>query len=172
MLNKLAKPAKGTALRERRKRRRKTKTKETDAKRDVRLRDRYCRFPLCGCKRAGYALHVSHKVHKGMGGNPAGDRSTADSMVYICAPRHREHVLSIDRGTLRWVALTPMGAEGPIAWEYQPGEVFLPLTNMLMTRLPVRGEWFELARERSIHVYEPLTEVQKGLLKEIARMQV
>lgn len=93
------------------------KTAEDKQKAKVRKRDKRCRFPLCGCKRFNLAQHVSHQHHKGMGGNPAGDRSTADQMILVCSARHKENEFAIDRGTIRWRALTDKGANGPIAWD-------------------------------------------------------
>src|SRR5216110_2341889 len=95
----------------------KRKGKEDGEKRKVRGRDRYCRMPLCGCRKFRLALHVSHSRHKGMGGNPAGDRSLAALMLLVCSARHKENRIAIDRGTLRWRALTRAGANGPVAWD-------------------------------------------------------
>jgi hypothetical protein len=67
-------------------------------KADVRRRDRKCRFPICGCAKLKIQPHVSHSKHAGMGGNPAGDRSAPELMIYVCACRHRENRISIDKG--------------------------------------------------------------------------
>lgn len=125
----------------------------------VRKRDKYCRFPLCGCKRFRLALHVSHQQHRGMGGNPAGDRTQPESMVYVCAARHRENPVSIDRGTLRWEPLTEAGANGPIAWHVKE-----------RAGLITGSEWFLVAVETAPHVYEPLSPSQKSVLARLAEM--
>jgi hypothetical protein len=81
--------------------RRLIENEEERHKREVRLRDRYCRFPLCECRKFGLALHVSHSRHKGAGGNPKGDRSLPELMVLIDAARHRENRMSI--APAKWV---------------------------------------------------------------------
>jgi len=155
---------------------------ENSNKAEVRRRDKYCRFPLCGCKRFQLALaptsrrgEVSHAKHKGMGGNPAADRSEPELMVLVCSARHKENVFSIDRHTLRWRALTKAGAEGPIAWEIDLHELRRyrtggPLLELALPRHP--GRWFELARETAIHVYEPQTPEQTIILAWLRGMEV
>lgn len=94
------------------------KAHEEREKKKVRARDKGCRFPLCGCKKLGRRLEVSHYIHKGMGGNPAGDRSLEPLMVQLCVDRHQFSAVSMHRGTLRPVFLSPFdGFNGPIAWE-------------------------------------------------------
>lgn len=124
------------------------KTAEDKEKAKVRKRDSWCRFPLCGCHRFRLALHVSHQHHKGMGGNPAGDRSTADQMILVCSARHTENEFAIDRGTIRWRALTPAGANGLIAWD-------IDFAQYAKLERPTRGErWFEFAREVAPRVWD------------------
>lgn len=138
----------------------------------VRRRDKKCRFPLCGCKKFNFAMHVSHKEHKGMGGDPTGERSVSELMLYVCAARHREHRFSIDKGTLRWRELTDAGANGPIAWEID--------TDRLPDAWDFRGldqakagmGWFEIAIERTPGVFEPFTALQEWLLRKLAEMTV
>lgn len=90
---------------------------EDRAKADVRRRDKGCRFPLCGCGRLRLAREVSHSEHKGSGGNPAGNRSVAELMVYLCRERHRTNPFSIDKGTIAWEPLRKReGANGLIRW--------------------------------------------------------
>ena len=90
---------------------------EERAKAEVRRRDKGCRFPLCGCGRLRLAREVSHSEHKGSGGNPAGDRSVAELMVYLCRERHRTNPFSIDKGTIAWEpVLKREGANGCIRW--------------------------------------------------------
>jgi hypothetical protein len=96
----------------------------------ARRRDRRCRFPLCPCAGYGLALEVSHLVHKGMGGDPTGERSQPEGMVLLCHWRHKESRWSIDKGTLRWRPLTDRGADGLIAWD-----------------IKAMGHWLELAKE-------------------------
>lgn len=132
----------------------------------VRDRDKTCRFPLCGCKRFGLALHVSHSQHKGMGGNPTGDRSAPSRMVLVCSARHRENIVSIDQGTLCWVPLTDKGADGPIAWMVPKDTVVdgVPAPRSVAT-------WVCIAREVSVRSWEPFTRAQKLFLQALAEME-
>ena len=152
----LSKPTRGTAKAERRARTNKARTREREEKQKVRRRDRFCRFPLCSCHRKNYALHVSHQRHKGMGGNPKGDRSTSAEMVLVCAPRHRESALSIDSGTISWEGLTLHGADGPIRWL---------LHQTIRDGVPCD---LELARESAVQTLLPLTAQQRALLMEFS----
>ena len=96
---------------------RKHKALEDGIMREARVRDKVCRFPLCGCRKLGLRLEVSHQQHRGMGGNPAGDRTDTAILVLLCSARHKENIVSIDNKGLRWTALTRDGADGPIAWD-------------------------------------------------------
>jgi len=136
--------------------------KEEKHKAAVRRRDKHCRFPLCGCRKLKLTLHVSHQTHKGIGGNPAGDRSTPDKMIYVCGPRHRENSVSIDRGTLAWRALTDKGSDGPVEW-YLPEGSLIGLGG---------GGSRVLAREKSIGTWERFTPKQKALLLKLAEMKL
>src|SRR4030095_16608414 len=108
---------KGPTARARATKARGLKTRENKNKQLVRDRDVYCRFPLCRCRQLAILPHVSHQVHKGMGGDPTGERSVPSLMIMLCAWRHREAPISIDNKTLRWRALTRAGAAGPVAWD-------------------------------------------------------
>lgn len=114
----MTKPAKGTATRERRKKHRVQKAKETSAMKAARTRDKVCRFPLCPCKKLRLRLEVAHQVHRGMGGNPAGDRTTTAGLVLLCFERHQGRT-SLHSGDVRWVPLGDRGADGLIRWEYR-----------------------------------------------------
>jgi hypothetical protein len=117
------KPARGTAKAARKARRRANIHAERLAKATVRKRDGRCRFPLCQCHKLRLPLEASHQKHKGMGGNPTGDRSTSAGMVLLCRPRHRGWFRSVDAGAIWWEALTPDGADGPIRWWGDPREL-------------------------------------------------
>lgn len=149
---------------------------ENAHKKQVRTRDKFCRFPLCGCSRFSLRLEVSHAKHKGMGGNPKADRSEPELMVLVCSARHKENVFSIDRGTLRWRPLTPKGSRGPIAWDISSDDLrrfhtASPLVTAAIAVLP-RARWFELARERSIHACEPSTPEQTVILAWLHGMEL
>jgi hypothetical protein len=146
---------------------------EDKEKARVRQRDKRCRVPLCGCGRFGLGLkaggEVSHRRHKGMGGNPTGDRSVAALMIYICAARHKEHIISLDKKTLRWEPLTKAGAAGAIRWLLD-AELWRELTGQRLT--PTVGGWFELAREAMLGQPEPLTPLQRDVLTELGNLEV
>jgi hypothetical protein len=144
---------------ERRKVKAERKYKEDAEMRYVRRRDRWCRFPLCGCAKFGLVLDVSHQRHRGMGGNPAGDRTDRSAMLLICRQRHRVGRVAIDRGTLRWEGRTLHGAEGPIAWFVDAAALGYPGEDEI-----------ELAREWRPGQLEVLTLKQRRLLLELARM--
>jgi hypothetical protein len=134
----------------------------------VRARDRRCRFPLCLCRLRGYALHVAHLRHKGSGGNPRGDRSAADRMILLCAPRHRESPYSVDKGTLRVVPLNPAGGTaGPCIYEARVEDLQRLNDRGLVVDFGP-GEWWELARERAPHELELVTPEQAYILGRIA----
>jgi hypothetical protein len=135
-------------------RRTKRDNEEDAEKRKVRNRDKYCRFPMCGCGKMKLRTEVSHAQHKGMGGNPARDRSKAELMVLVCGARHKDNVTSIDRGNIRWRPLTALGSNGPIAWDVRS----------------VSGDWFELARETAPHVYQPFSSKQQATLLKLSEM--
>jgi hypothetical protein len=141
--------------------------KEQIEKRKVRNRDKFCRFPLCGCGKMKLRTEVSHSTHKGMGGNPAGDRSQAELMVLVCGARHKDNTIAIDRGTLRWRALTARGSNGPIAWD-----VDIPPYLDLAECLPStrKSHWFEVARESAPHVWHCFNSEQQRILKQLSEM--
>lgn len=138
---------------------------------DVRKRDRKCRFPMCGCAKLKIQPHVSHQHHAGMGGNPAGDRSAPELMIYVCACRHRENRISIDKGTLRWRELeTGKGANGRVAWDIRTSE----LPKKWQRQGPRRryAEWTTLWIETEIGKGFPLTGFAVEILKWLATMEV
>jgi hypothetical protein len=122
-----------------------------------------CRFPICGCHFEGGAerpgskafVEVSHQRHKGMGGDPTGERSLPAGLICVCNWRHKESTYSIDKGTVRWVALTSAGANGPVAWEVEIDS----------------GRWLEVARESAVQVLEPITLAGQYVLKMLAEMR-
>lgn len=143
--------------------------KETDAKLDVRRRDKRCRFPLCGCQGLGLLMkawpEVSHQQHKGIGGNPDGTRSTAAGMIFLCKHRHQDGAVSRHRGTLRAVPLTPSGMNGPIVWEVD--EAALRAAGNLQG-----PRWRELAREKAVQQLAELTPWQRATLETLRRMDL
>ena len=83
------KPAKGTALLEKRAARRAVEKFEKDEKAKVRKRDRICRWPRCECQRLkDIRLECAHLDGKKIGGDH-GLRSTADNMILLCFLKHQ-----------------------------------------------------------------------------------
>lgn len=153
------KPTRGTAKAERRARKKAADKKEREQKADVRKRDKRCRFPLCGCRRVRHTPEVSHGRHKGIGGNPKGDRSDARLMVLLCPWRHRGSAWAVDAGTLEWEALDPeLGANGPIRWLADVGEGPNPGTP----------DFLVIATEKAPGVLEPLLPWQRECLKDFS----
>lgn len=131
--------------------RRRRRDKEQDAKREVRRQDRYCRFPLCGCDRAKLQWEVAHLQHKGMGGNPAGDRSDPSRLIYLCTARHQTGLVSLHAGTLEIEPLTSDGTRGPCSFRIRQGDT-----------------WVEVGREHALHEFDPFTPEQRRVLIELA----
>jgi hypothetical protein len=128
---------------------------ENTAKAKVRKRDRFqCRFPMCGCRKLKLRLEVSHDQHKGMGGNPKGDRSVTKLMVLLCVHRHQHGQISRHAGTLEAQPLTQFGYDGPVAWKVKRGSI-----------------WFEVARESAPGVLLPLAPRQLWVLEDLAEME-
>lgn len=175
----LVKPSRTARKLEQRKSKRDRRTAEDDNKRAVRARDLHrCRFPLCGCKKLGLRLEVSHDTHKGMGGNPKGDRSTPSGMILFCLHRHQDGRISRHRGTLRTVPLSAAGNNGPLAFEVDAAIVasILPagVKDLIVPiNAAIRGNdyWLEVARERKIQVLEPLEPWQERILGMLAEME-
>jgi len=154
------------------------KAGEVSQKQKVRRRDGHrCRFPLCGCRKLKLRLEVSHVRHKGMGGNPDGDRSFADAMVLLCIHRHQYAPISLHKGTLRTRALTPKGANGPIAWDmdctgFGAGYLGSQDPGKVIKLAGLASQWSELAREAAVQTLEPLTRGQREMLELLAEMNL
>lgn len=157
MTTAIARRRPGITARLRRQKAARLKRDERANKETVRERDGTCRFPLCPCTRFNLFLEVSHKNHKGMGGDPTGERSAPELMVYICNWRHKEDRFSIDKRGLRWEPLTDAGAAGPIAWWIDLGR--FPYATF------TPGTWVELAREVRPRVLAPLSPQQIELIE-------
>lgn len=149
---------------------------ERDAKLRVRKEDRYCRFPACGCKRLGLAYAVAHLQHKGMGGNPAGDRNDPRNLILLCCFRHRERPVSVDMGAIRITPLLEqLGARGPCVFEISLeglGKAFAVRADDVSAAAGVLTglNWIELARERGPHDFEPFTPSQARILAKLREM--
>lgn len=154
--------------------RKKATTAEANHKKTAKKRDHYrCRFPLCGCKQLGLALEArlesSHHRHKGMGGNPDGDRSLPWLLVTLCKHRHQDAAVSIHRGTLRPKFLTSKAYDGIIAWEV---DLDLLKHRREGSRPCGVSQWLEVARERAIGEWQPFTDRQRAILEKLAEMDL
>lgn len=133
--------------------------REKDVCRD---RDKYCRFPLCGCRKFKLPLESAHATqHKGMGGNPKMDRSKPDKLITLCNARHRRLPISMHAGTLRVIPLTTAGTAGPCAYSIDVRALRDPAWTC---------RWYEVGREMERHSFEPFTIEQRRLLKQLAAM--
>lgn len=137
------KPERGTALKERRTKRKTVRDHETDEKREVRLRDRKCRWPHCSnCRKWKPRLEVAHLDPKGQGGDH-GVRTSADRMILLDYLTH-QGADGLERHERKIEPLTKRGTNGPCAF-------FVKVWSE--TR---KGEsrWRCVGRERSIGILE------------------
>lgn len=132
------KPAKGTALIERRQRRKEIRAFEDSEKDKVRRRDRICRWPFCAnCKAFKPRLEVAHLRAKGFGGDHS-TRSAAHQMILLDYLTHQGGTSSLEQHGRRIEPLTPLGTDGPCEF-WQTDD---------------HGQEFLVARERAPFVYE------------------
>ena len=103
----LQKPAKGTALRERRERQKDREAYEKREKAKVRARDKSCRWPGCECRSLRLPLEVAHLVAKSLGGS-----NDAENLILLCQPVHQGRP-SMHSGDLEVRPQTSRGANGP-----------------------------------------------------------
>lgn len=133
------------------------------------VRDKQCRFPLCGCRREGMGfkavLTVSHDEHKGMGGDKTGERSQAWNLLLLCKWRHQDAPVSRDRKTMRTRYLGDSGNNGPIAFDVDLAAVYPGLYGGRS------GVWMEVARERACGMLDDLTGEQLIVLTDLAEME-
>ncbi len=161
---------KGPTARARAAKSRKLVIAERVNKEKVRLRDRQCRFPMCGCKNLRIPCSVlkrvptvSHDEHKGMGGDPTGERSQPHRMLLLCKWRHQDAPVSRHAGTIETVYLTEKGNDGPLEWRIDLGAVYPGQYR--------RHVWFVLAREIEPGVVGALTPQQCDVLDTLAEME-
>lgn len=177
-------PKKGVTARRRASKSRARKAAELEHMRQVRSEDGHCRFPRCGCVAESVRGHlwsiwlkpeVAHTTHRGMAGNPAGDRSQPERLITVCNWRHKIAKFSIDKKTLRVEPLTDRGLRGPVQWwihvaqlvEWLGAEVVISDWRIS----PAQESWYPLATETAPHVCEPFTEAQAAILQRLASME-
>lgn len=162
---------KGITAKLRASKKRRTKAIELENMRQVRSEDGYCRFPLCGCYQPQPHLwsiwlkpEVAHLDHRGMGGNPAGDKSDVKLLITVCNWRHKIDKFSLDKKTIKCEPMTDMGTRGPVRW--------LVNVEALRDVMPVgcASEWLVIAEEVRPHLTQPLSDCMPVLryLREMA----
>lgn len=132
-----AKPLKGTATLERRQRRADVTSHERREMDAAKRRDHgKCRVPRCEYAPKKLRIDACHQIHRGMGGNPAKDRTTRATVISLCVVHHGLY----DRGELDIEPLTDQHFDGVCAFYAVDGQ---------------RREHY--ATERIIGVSEPRT---------------
>lgn len=130
------KPKKGTALLDRERTKAAQKAAEDEVIAEAKKLDGRCRWPEAHkCRGQLEGAHVFQ--HRGMGGNPAGDRTTPGDILTVCAWIHRQGPASIDGKDLKVEALTDRGTRGPCVF-WRQGE----------------SGWYVVAQERAPFLYE------------------
>lgn len=83
------KPDRGSGLIARREKRASRTAAEKKEMQAALTRDgRQCRFPQCGYKHLKLKADPCHQTHRGMGGNPKGDRTTRATVITLCRIHH------------------------------------------------------------------------------------
>ena len=132
----IPKPAKGSALVERRTNQKATKAYEEAEKAKVRARDRQCRWPHCAnCRTLKPRLEVAHRIAKGMGGDH-GIKSSADQMILLDFLTH-QGADGLEQHGRKIEPLTDRGTDGPCSFWLADGV----------------GGWILVAEETAIGVY-------------------
>lgn len=112
------KPARGTALLESRDRRAKRTAAEQKAMQAALKRDgRKCRFPACEFRSKRLPIDPCHAFqHRGMGGDPSGERTSRALIVSLCRAHHGQLDWGVGATEIQIEALTPERADGPLAF--------------------------------------------------------
>jgi len=127
------KPLKGEYRLEQKKNARHRKAIEEKVMAEAKRRDRgLCRWT--GCEFKDLRVEAAHLEHRGMGGNPALDRTERHKLIALCVRHHQ----LFDHTKIDVVPIEPRGADGPCEF---------------YTRMDTGG-WALVGRERSIHVPE------------------
>lgn len=106
----LTKPLPGEARKDRHARRLTTKAHETREMQAALKRDgKKCRVPRCEFAKLNLIIDPCHERHRGMGGNPNGNRTTRQTVIALCRRHHRLY----DNGDIAIEPLTHKGFDGP-----------------------------------------------------------
>ena len=109
----LRKPAKGSALLARRQRSALRRAAEQKAMQAAKRRDGLrCMYPGCLYRTKDLPIDACHLRHRGMGGNPAVDRTRRDQLISLCRIHHGQ----LDAGDIDITPLTPRGTDGPCSF--------------------------------------------------------
>lgn len=110
------KPQRGAYRLEQKAKARERKATEDKIMREAKARDRnVCRFPKC--KWNELRVECAHLEHRGMGGNPALDRTQRHKLITLCI-RHHD---IFDTGDIDIAPVTSRGTDGPVAfYEREP----------------------------------------------------
>lgn len=104
----IPKPAKGSTTALRRRKAAQVKRYERAIMDQARARDGHvCR--LCGDR----PVDPCHMIHRGMGGNPKGDRTRLELIICLC----RRHHQAYDSAQLVITCLSDAGANGPVKFQ-------------------------------------------------------
>lgn len=107
------KPARGSHWLEGRKRRADQKAAEESLMRAARLRDGdKCRWPSCEFAPKKPRREVAHLTHRGIGGNPALDRTQRDKLITLCFIHHG----LFDAAELDIEPMTSRGTDGAVCF--------------------------------------------------------
>lgn len=109
------KSAKGTARIKRLDRRADRRDAEQAVMHAAKVRDGHkCRWPGCTGRYRGLPLRIeaAHELHRAMGGNPSGDRTTLPLLVTLCERHHDQW----DDALIAIEPVTDAGFNGPAAF--------------------------------------------------------
>ena len=127
------KPMRGMSLVKRRQTRASAAKAEQKSMQAALARDgKQCRLPGCAYKKLKVTVDPCHMVHRGMGGNPKGDRTTRAMVIALCRVHHGIY----DAGDIRIEPLTAQDFDGPCEF-YMRGD---------------NGKFFHIATEKRIGV--------------------
>jgi hypothetical protein len=128
------KPAKGSSLLQKRTTRQARVAAEQKAMKAAKARDgQQCRHPRCGYKSKQLPIDPCHQVHRGMGGDPKGTRTTRATVISLCRIHHGLY----DAGDLRIEPLTGQDFDGPCEFH---------------ERHPETGEFVHIGTEKRLGV--------------------
>lgn len=107
------KPLRGDGLLASRQRTKDRKAHEERVMGEAKRRDgSVCRWPDCEYKTDRLPIDPCHLVHRGMGGDPKGTRTTKDSIIALC----RKHHGLMDAALIEIEPQTEQGTDGPCAF--------------------------------------------------------